>query len=135
MDKAAKLLQGVTRASRVALGLPAVAGCGWDHDSGETGAAAGTGTAAKGTSSGGGSGSKGSPAKASGGKQAKGHGTKGGKADKHHRGAAAAAAAAGGGVAAEGVDPLVQAQHQQLLVEGLMQLAEVSSVYCMALGG
>jgi hypothetical protein len=129
LDTAAQLLQGVIKTSRIALGLPAVAGCSWDHDAGEVGAtAAGSGTAAKGTSSGG---SKGSQSKGSGGKQAKGHGAKGGKGDTHGHGAAAAAAAAAAnaaaaGAASEGVDQLLQAQQQQLVVEGLMQLAEVS---------
>jgi hypothetical protein len=125
LDKAAKLLQGVIRTSRITLGLPAIAGCNWDQDSGEAGAAAGNATGAKGTSSS----SKGSPTKGSGVKQAKGHGGKGGKGDKHGQGAAAAAAAAsaaGAGSVGEGVDHLLQAQQQQLLVEGLMQLAEVS---------
>jgi hypothetical protein len=113
LEKAAQLLQGVIRTSHTALGLPAVAGCTWDHDGGEAAAAAaaGSGTGGKGTSS---SGSKGSLGKGGGGKQAKGHGAKVGKADKH-----------GHGAAAEGADQLLQAQQQQLLVEGLMQLAEV----------
>jgi hypothetical protein len=129
LEKAAQLLHGVIKTSRIALGLPAVAGCSWDDDAGEVGAAAaGTGTGAKSTSS---SGSKGSQSKGSGGKQAKGHGAKGSKGDKHGHGAAAAAAAAAAnaaaaGAASEGVDQLLQAQQQQLLVEGLMQLAEVS---------
>jgi hypothetical protein len=140
LEKAAKLLQSVIKASRVALGLPAIAGCSWDTDSSEAAPSAGSATAAKGAHS---SGSKGAPAKGSSGKQAKGHGAKGGKADKHHKGAAAAAGAevaASASAFAEAVDYLVQAQHQQLLVEGLMHLAEVRErngkvLLCLHQGG